>query len=130
MEPLSKKTRRKNRHWTQAEKIKLVKLHLEEHRSYIDLEKGYSILRGTLYAWVKRYEEQGEDGLKPNENRGSNIGTLTRRKDLNKEEQLELTNLKLRIENERLKKGYTVKGVGPEKVYVSTSNVNMKSSKD
>ncbi len=34
-------------------------------------------------------------------------------------EQVKLENLALRVEVERLKKGYTVKGVGSKKVYVT-----------
>ena len=37
-----------------------------------------------------------------------------------------LENLKLRIENERLKKGYLVKGVGANKEFVTISDANMK----
>ena len=47
-------------------------------------------------------------------------------KKLNKEERLELENLKLRIENERLKKGYVVKGVGANKEFVTILDANMK----
>jgi hypothetical protein len=50
-------------------------------------------------------------------------------KSLSREERLELENLKLRIENERLKKGYMVKGVGVSKEFVTTLDANTKSSK-
>ena len=40
-----------------------------------------------------------------------------------------LENLKLRIENERLKKGYQVKGGGANKEYVTLNDVNTKSLK-
>ena len=42
-------------------------------------------------------------------------------------ERLELENLKLRIENERLKKGYTVEGVGANKEFVISYDKNTKS---
>ena len=45
---------------------------------------------------------------------------------MTKEEELELENLKLRIENERLKKGYIVKGVGQNKKYYGIGKKNMK----
>ena len=47
-------------------------------------------------------------------------------KTLSEVERLRLTVLKQEIEIERLKKGYIVKGVGAEKEYVSTNNVNTK----
>ena len=50
-------------------------------------------------------------------------------KSLSREERLDLENLKLRIENERLKKGYMVKGVGARKEFVTTLDANTKSSK-
>jgi len=45
-------------------------------------------------------------------------------------EELQKENLKLVIENERLKKGYITKGVGAKKVFVSINNKNFKSLKD
>ena len=43
-----------------------------------------------------------------------------------KEERLKLIVQKQQIEIERLKKGYQVKGVGANKVYVTTNDVNMR----
>ena len=60
---------------------------------------------------------------------GNPFAALHTSKSLSREERLELENLKLRIENERLKKGYIVKGVGANKEYVTTLDVNTKSSK-
>ena len=41
-------------------------------------------------------------------------------------ERLKLEIAKLRVENERLKKGYVVKGVGVSKEFVTIKDVNMK----
>ena len=50
----------------------------------------------------------------------------SRRKSLTSLEKLEYENMKLRIENERLKKGYMVKGVGANKEFVTFKDKNMK----
>ena len=47
-----------------------------------------------------------------------------------REEELERENIKLKIEIERLKKGYYVKGVGAKKEYVSINNRSIESSKN
>ena len=65
--------------------------------------------------------------MKAKKKTGNPFAALHTSKSLTKEERLELENLKLRIENERLKKGYQVKGVGAKKEYVSILEKNMKS---
>lgn len=62
--------------------------------------------------WVKNYVEQGEDVLENKRKPGNPMSSLMNRKNLTNIEKLELENMKLRIENERLKKGYLVKGDG------------------
>ena len=47
-------------------------------------------------------------------------------KTLSETERLRLQLAKLEVENERLKKGYLVKGVGANKEFVSLKDVNMK----
>lgn len=47
-------------------------------------------------------------------------------KSLTEEEKLRLLVEKLEIENERLKKGYIVKGVGADKVFVTLRELNSK----
>lgn len=53
-------TRRK---WTIDQKLRLVKLYLDEHQSYRSLEAEYQINRGVIHTWVKRFIEIGLDGL-------------------------------------------------------------------
>ena len=62
--------------------------------------------------WMKIYKENGYEGLKPRKKRGNPLSSLMNKKSLTEIEQLEYENMKLRIENERLKKGYLVKGDG------------------
>ena len=86
-----------------------------------------SIADKQVRDWVKLYNEGLlETGRK---RAGNPFAALHTSKSLSKEERLELENLKLRIENERLKKGYLVKGGGVNKEYVSISDANTRSSR-
>ena len=119
----------RNKKYSYDFKLKVVKEYLIEHLSLLDLEKKYGVVHSVIIQWVKLYNE----GLLETgrvHNRGNKFTALYTSKSLSKEERLELENLKLRIENERLKKGYTVKGGGINKEYVSILDVNMKSSKN
>ena len=119
----------KNKKYSYEFKLKVVKEYLIEHSSLLDLEKEYGVVHSVIIQWVKLYNE----GLLETgriHNRGNKFAALHTSKSLTKEERLELENIKLRIENERLKKGYLVKGGGVNKEYVSILDVNMKSSKN
>lgn len=119
----------RNKKYSYDFKLKVVKEYLIEHLSLLDLEKKYGVVHSVIIQWVKLYNE----GLLETgrvHNRGNKFTALYTSKSLSKEERLELENLKLRIENERLKKGYTVKGGGANKEYVSILNVNTKSSRN
>lgn len=119
----------RNKKYSYDFKLKVVKEYLIEHLSLLDLEKKYGVVHSVIIQWVKLYNE----GLLETgrvHNRGNKFTALYTSKSLSKEERLELENLKLRIENERLKKGYTVKGGGVNKEYVSILNVNTKSSRN
>ena len=52
------------------------------------------------------------EGLIPKKKPGNPLGKFSNRKNLSEVKQLQYENMKLRIENERLKKGYLVKGDG------------------
>ena len=123
-------TGKKQRKWTVEEKLEIVKKHVDEHISYFSLRDIYQVNPGQIHAWVKRYLESGEEGLKPKDNKRNIMAHLYRKKSLTELEALELENFKLKLEVERLKKGYTVKGVGSNKEYVPTSKMNIKSSKN
>jgi transposase-like protein len=62
--------------------------------------------------WTKLYIEHGGSALQNKKKPGNPLTKYSRRKTLSKEEQLEYENMKLRIENELLKKGYLMKGDG------------------
>ena len=60
----------------------------------------------------RKYLKFGEDSLKNQKKPGNPLCKYQNKKSLTKEEQLEYENMKLRIENELLKKGYLMKGDG------------------
>ena len=60
----------------------------------------------------KKYVEQGEESLENKRKPGNPLMKYSRRKELSDLEKLEYENMRLRIENERLKKGYMMKGDG------------------
>lgn len=87
----------------------------------------YNISKSVLWSWIKKYEEQGLNGLKTNTGKHKNKNSrIYFKKPKNKIEELELEIMKKDIEIARLKKGYIVKGVGAEKEYVTTLDKNTK----
>ena len=117
----------KNRKYSYEFKLKAVKEYLEDHLSLLELEKKYDVASSVILRRAKLYNEGLlETGRKRTDNPFS---ALHASKSLSREERPELENLKLRIENERLKKGYMVKGGGVDKEYVSISGANTRSSK-
>jgi hypothetical protein len=79
--------------------------------------------------WVHAYEEQGIDGLKSKTGKcgsGNPYAALHIKKNLTEVERLRLELAKKEVECERLKKGYSVKGVGRRKEYVIISRKNSK----
>ena len=119
----------RNKKYSYDFKLKVVKEYLIEHSSLLDLEKEYGVVHSVIIQWVKLYNE-GILETGRTHKRGNPFAALHTSKSLSKEERLELENLKLRIENERLKKGYIVKGGGVNREYVSILDVNTKSSKN
>ncbi len=96
--------------WTAEEKYKVIKpiINLEVSLTKVGKETGIS--NSMLHSWTKLYKEKGIDGLKNKKKPGNPLAKYSKRKHLTKEEQLEYKNMKLRIENELLKKGYLMKG--------------------
>jgi len=97
--------------------------------SWKELAMKYGVYRSVIQRWVKLYNE-GILETGRIQNRGNPYAALHTSKSLTREEKLELENLKLKIENERLKKGYLVKGGGLNKEYVTISGANTRSSKN
>ena len=116
----------KNRKYSYEFKLKVVHDYEDSHYSLLELERKYNVVNSVIRRWLKLYREGilNEGRI---HNRGNKLAALHTSKSLTKEERLELENLKLRIENERLKKGYQVKGGGANKEYVSIYDKNIKS---
>lgn len=119
----------KKRIWTAEQKSEIVHKHLDEHISVRSLEKEYSADRSMICRWVKEYIAEGEAAFIPKGHPGNPFAALHTSKNLSEIERLRLMVAKLEIENERLKKGYWVEGVGANKVYVTGQDRNMKLSK-
>jgi len=112
---------------TPKEKEKIVMEYLSGKLGFRDICSKYDISKSVLWHWIKKYEENGIDGLESNTGKsiGGNKGYHLR-KPKNKIEELELELMKKDIEIARLKKGYMVKGVGAEKEFVTTLDKNIK----
>ena len=72
----------------------------------------YQISAGMVCNWVKSYRENGNKIIDNKYKRGNPLAKYSNKKELTELEKLQYENMKLRIENERLKKGYHVKGDG------------------
>ena len=116
--------------WSKAEKLLYVQMHLENHVSVREIEKEYGINRSLISSWVKRYLEEGEQGLEPKARPGNRFAALHRSKELGEVEKLRLIVAKQEVEITRLKKGYWVEGAGANREYVTGSEKNTKSSKN
>ena len=122
---------RKNNMRTPEEKEKIVLEYLNGRVGYKTVAKSYNIHPSRFFIWIKNYREKGIEGLKSKTGKSSKKGIIGRQKKaVTREEELERENIKLKIEIERLKKGYYVKGVGQRKEYVSINNRSIKSSKN
>lgn len=106
-----------NKKYSYEEKIRVCKRYYDQQLSLGDLAKEENISFGNLGRWVVVYRDQGEEGLRPKKRGRPYSAKAT--PGMSELEQVKLENLALRVEVERLKKGYTVKGVGSKKVYVT-----------
>ena len=106
-----------NRYWSKEEKLRIVKRVVDDCLSARQVAKEEDISSGMLRNWIKKYIEQGEESLENKRKPGNPLMKYSRRKELSDLEKLEYENMKLRIENERLKKGYMMKGDGSIVMY-------------
>ena len=115
------------RKWSKEQKMEIIEKHLKEHISVRALGKEYDADRSMIARWVRDYSRDGEKALEEKKHPGNKYAAIHTSKHLSSEERLQLEVMKLQIENERLKKGYIVKGAGANKEYVTIQDVNMKS---
>lgn len=101
-----------NKYWRAEEKYEVIKPIIEFEKSSSQVTKETGISNGMLSTWVKKYNESGLNGLENKKKPGNPICKYSNKKNLTEIEKLQYENMKLRIENERLKKGYLMKGDG------------------
>ena len=120
----------KKRVWTPEQKSEIVHKHLDDHISVRTLEREYTADRSMICRWVKEYIAEGESAFISKGHPGNPFAALHTSKSLSELERLRLIVAKLEVENERLKKGYWVEGVGANKVFVTGPVKSTKSSKN
>ena len=117
-----------HRKFSKEEKMKYVRLHLDEHVALMQIEREYGIRNTLVSEWVRRYLQDGEEALEPRN--GNPYAALHRSKNLSEVERLRLLVAKQEVEIARLKKGYWVEGVGADREYVTGSGKTTKYSKN
>ena len=100
-----------NRYWSKEAKYEYVKILLSGEMTTRELGKENGISSGQLTTWVKKYQEGGIEALENKKKPGNPLAKYSNRKELTSMEELEYENMKLKIENLRLKKGYTTEEV-------------------
>lgn len=115
-----------NRYWSKQEKLQAVKRVLDNHETAEDVRKELKISSGLLHSWIQKYLKDGEKGLENKIKPGNPLSKYIHKKQLSDLEKLEYENMKLRIENERLKKGYLVEGNGHVVIFNGSKNKNLK----
>ena len=100
-----------NRYWSKEDKLKLINEVLEGKSSQ-EVARENNISGGMLRGWIIKYNKYGESVLENQKKPGNPLCKYANKKNLTELEKLQYENMKLRIENERLKKGYLVKGDG------------------
>ena len=117
------------RKFTPEEKLKYIKEYFNENISQHEITRRYGVPNSTFRKWLGFYENHGEEYFY-SEHRGRKLGGHNAlpsiKKNMTEEEKLKIENLHLKIKFEQLKKGYLTKGVGAEKEFVTTLDVNMK----
>lgn len=117
-----------NRYWSKEAKLTIVKMVLAGQKSTEQAGRAEGASPGMIRRWVKEYREGGEAALENKKKPGNPLSKYAKRKELTPMEQLEYENMKLKIENLRLKKGYTNEEADQAKK--QRSGKNLKSSKN
>ena len=100
---------RANRSWSAKDKINVIEPIINMEKSLGQVFRELNISSGMLHRWVKIYKKDGIKGLENKKKPGNLLIKYSRRKSLTELEKLEYENMKLRIQNELLKKGYLMK---------------------
>ena len=106
-----------NRYWSKDEKLRIIRRVVDDGISSAQVSREEDISNGMLSSWIKKYITEGEDALNNNKKPMNPLSKYSNKKVLSELEKLEFENMKLKIENERLKKGYMMKGDGSFVMY-------------
>ena len=115
-----------NRYWSKEDKLKIINEVLINCKSTEEVAKEYHISGGMLRNWIIKYNQYGESSLENKKKPGNPLMKYSSKKNLTDIEKLQYENMNLRIENERLKKGYLVKGDGSVVVFKKQNKKNLK----
>jgi len=116
-----------NRYWSKDAKLTIIKKVLAGEMGVKQAGRDEGISFGMISNWLKQYRVGGEAALENKKKPGNPLTKYAKRKELTPMEQLEYENMKLKIENLRLKKGYTNEEADQAKK--QRSGKNSKSSK-
>lgn len=119
----------KNRNFTPEQKRDFVLKCIKENSPIDTFARNNNLSRTALHSWFKKYQEDGLGGLESKTGKcgsGNPYAALHTKKCLSEVERLRLELAKKEVECERLKKGYSVKGVGQRKEYVIINKKNSK----
>ena len=99
----------KNKTWSKEQKYKIILSVISGEKSSWDVCREWNVPHTNIVSWIKKYQEYGIEALENKRKPGNPLAKYQNRKDWTELEKLQFENMKLRIENERLKKGYTSK---------------------
>ena len=117
---------RRYRFWTKEEKLEIIQPVMNCELSLSEQSKKYQLSTENIHKWIELFKKYGIEGLENKRKPGNPLVKYSRRKELTNIEKLEYENMKLRIENERLKKGYLVKGDGIVLISTKSKKKNLK----
>jgi len=95
----------KGRITTSDERIEIVNYCIANNKDYGKTIEKYKVSYNQIYAWVRKYEKNGYDGLLDFRGKRKDVSSMTEVEKLRAELKLkEAENLRLQMENELLKK--------------------------
>lgn len=101
----------KGRKTTQEERAEIVAFCIEHGKNYVLTSETYNVSYQQIYAWVRKYEKNGIDGLADNRGRTKPKSEMTNEEKLRAENKILETKIKeLEMENAFLKKLRELRG--------------------
>ena len=97
----------KNKEWSTEEKLRIITRLMNGEGSSTEIGNEEKASDGLIRNWLSRYKRKGIEGITNKKKPGNPLTKFQFKKNLTDLEKLQYENMKLRIENLRLKKGYT-----------------------